>query len=111
MPKKTLSGGKVAETFLPIDAFIGQVMKELKQLGIAENTLFIAMADNGPMVHNPPPGWGMLEMLYRGGKGDFTEGGVRTPAFAWWPGMIKEGQVVGDIVHVTDLYYDLRPTG
>jgi len=62
------------------------------------------MADNGPMVHSPPPGWGMLPMLYRGGKGDFTEGGVRTPAFAWWPGVIKPGQVVGDIIHVTDLY-------
>jgi len=26
------------------------------------------------------------------------------PAFAWWPGVIEEGQVVGDIIHVTDLY-------
>ena len=33
-----------------------------------------------------------------------TEGGVRTPAFAWWPGVIEPGQVVADIVHVTDLY-------
>jgi arylsulfatase len=79
-------------------------MEELKELGIAENTLFIAMADNGPMVHSPPPGWGMLPMLYRGGKGDFLEGGVRVPAFAWWPGVIEEGQFVGDIIHVTDLY-------
>ena len=46
----------------------------------------------------------MLPMLYRGGKGDFTEGGVRVPAFAWWPGMIGEGQLVGDIIHVSDLY-------
>jgi arylsulfatase len=104
MPKKTHSGGKVAESFVALDAFVGQLMEELKELGIAENTLFIAMADNGPMVHSPPPGWGMLQMMYRGGKGDFTEGGVRVPAFAWWPGVIEEGQVVGDIIHVTDLY-------
>lgn len=104
MPKKTISGGKVAEGYYRLDAFVGKVMEELKQLGIAENTLFIAMADNGPMVHTPPPGWGMLPMLYRGGKGDFYEGGVRVPAFAWWPGVIKQGQVVGDIIHVTDLY-------
>ncbi|MEE9365383.1 MAG: sulfatase-like hydrolase/transferase, partial [Dehalococcoidales bacterium] len=104
MPKKTLSGGKVAEGYYRLDAFVGKLMEELKQLGIAENTLFIAMADNGPMVHTPPPGWGMLPMLYRGGKGDFFEGGVRVPAFAWWPGIIKQGQVVGDIIHVTDLY-------
>ncbi len=104
MPKRTVSGGKVAEGYLKLDAFVGQVMKELKAQGIAENTLFIAMADNGPMVHNPPPGWGMTEMMFRGGKGDFTEGGVRTPAFAWWPGMIDEGQLVGDIIHVSDLF-------
>ena len=54
------------------------------------------MADNGPMVHSPPPGWGMLPMIYRGGKGDFTEGGVRTPAFAWWPGVIEDGQIVDE---------------
>ena len=104
LPRRTASGGKVAESLQTIDDFVGELMKELQTLGIAENTIFVAMADNGPMVHDPPAGWGMLEMLYRGGKGDFTEGGVRTPAFAWWPGTIAEGQVVGDIVHVTDLF-------
>jgi arylsulfatase len=104
MPKKSLSGLKVPGSFQQLDAYVGTLMKELKALGIAENTIFIAMADNGPMVHSPPPGWGMLPMIYRGGKGDFTEGGVRVPAFAWWPGMIGDGQVVGDMIHVTDLY-------
>jgi arylsulfatase len=87
-----------------IDPFIGKLMAKLKELGIAENTLVIAMADNGPMAHNPPPGLGMAETIFRGGKGDFTEGGVRVPASAWWPGMIKPGQLVGDIIHVTDLF-------
>lgn len=103
-PKKTLNGGKVAEAYLRLDEYIGTVMEELDKLGIAENTLFIAMADNGPMVHNPPAGWGMTAIMFRGGKGDFTEGGVRVPAFARWPGVIEEGQLVGDIVHVTDLF-------
>jgi arylsulfatase len=104
-PKKmTQSGGAIAEEMQVLDAFIGELMKELDTLGIAENTLVVAMADNGPMVHNPPPGWGMLDLMYRGGKGDFLEGGVRVPAFASWPGMIDKGQTVGDIVHVTDLY-------
>jgi arylsulfatase len=53
-PKKTNSGGKVAEGLMKLDAFIGQLMEELRELGIAENAIFIAMADNGPMVHSPP---------------------------------------------------------
>jgi arylsulfatase A-like enzyme len=87
-----------------VDPFIGRVMDKLKELGIAENTLIVAMADNGPMSHNPPPGLGMEELIFRGGKGDFTEGGVRVPAFAWWPGTIKPNQLVGDIIHETDLF-------
>ena len=42
--------------------------------------------------------------MFTGGKGDHTEGAVRVPAFAWWPGVIEGDQVVGDIVHVTDLF-------
>jgi arylsulfatase len=104
-PKKTTQAGTmVSEEIQLVDAFVGEVMKELKALGIAENTLVIAMADNGPMTHSPPPQFGMLSLMYRGGKGDFLEGGVRVPAFASWPGTIEAGQTVGDIVHVTDLY-------
>ena len=102
--KKTQAGTMVSEEMQVLDAFVGQLMQELKTLGIEENTLVVAMADNGPMVHSPPPQFGMLSLMYRGGKGDFTEGGLRVPAFATWPGMIEKGQTVGDIVHVTDLY-------
>ena len=101
--KETTSRALFAEGFVKVDAFIGQVMDELKALGIAENTLLVAMADNGPMSYNPPPGLGMTETIFRGGKGDHTEGGIRVPAFAWWPGTIQNS-LVGDIIHVTDLY-------
>ena len=66
-------------------------MKELITLGIEDNTLVILMADNGPMTHNGPTG--MVETLYRGGKGDFLEGGVRVTAQARWPGVIEDGQI------------------
>ena len=102
--RKTVAGTMVSEEMQVLDAFLGQLQDELESLGIAENTLIVAMADNGPMVHSPPPSFGMLSLMYRGGKGDFLEGGVRVPAFAKWPGVIKPGQMVGDIVHVTDLY-------
>ncbi|WHI53212.1 sulfatase-like hydrolase/transferase [Microbulbifer sp. MLAF003] len=69
MPKPSVSGLMVADSFPEVDDFTGQLMAELQELGIAENTLFVAMADNGPMVHSPPAGWGMLPMLYRGERG------------------------------------------
>lgn len=100
--RKTLSGGFLQEGLVRFDPFIGKLMDHLKAKGIAENTLVVLLADNGPMTHNGPPG--MVETLYRGGKGDYTEGGVRVPAMAWWPGMIKPGQTVGDIIHETDLF-------
>lgn len=102
--KKTSGRSLLSEGFTKVDAFIAQVMDELKTLGIAENTLVVAMADNGPMIHNPPPGLGMAETMFTGGKGDHTEGGVRVPAFAWWPGTIEPNSIVGDIIHVTDLF-------
>ena len=87
-----------------IDPFMAKLKAKLEELGIAENTLVIAMADNGPMAHNPPPGTGMSETIFRGGKGDFLEGGVRVPAQAWWPGMIGPGEVAGDIIHEVDIF-------
>ena len=104
--KKTSSGRSLLQDALQsnIDPFVGEVMEKLKELGIAENTLLVCNADNGPMAHNPPPGCGFTETIFRGGKGDFLEGGVRVPAQAWWPGVIEEGQVVGDIIHEADLF-------
>ena len=98
----TVSGGLLQEGLARLDIYIGKLMEELKTLGIENNTLVILMADNGPMTHNGPPG--MVETLYRGGKGDFLEGGVRVAAFARWPGVIEKGQIVGDIIHETDLF-------
>lgn len=90
------------EALVKLDIFVGTLMEELRILGIAENTLVVLMADNGPFTHSGPRG--MVETLYTGGKGDFTEGGVRVPAMAWWPGTIEGGQIAGDIIHITDFY-------
>jgi arylsulfatase len=103
-PKKSYNGGTQAEALVNLDRYIGEVMEELENLGIAENTLLIVMADNGPMIHNPPSLFGMADTIFRGGKGDVTEGGVRVPAFAWWPSVIEPGTILNDMVHETDLF-------
>ncbi len=103
--KTTLQRGMVGEDYQRIiEPDIAALRSTLEELGIAENTLIIAMADNGPMTHNPPAGAGLGEGIFRGGKGDFTEGGVRVPAAALWPGVIEPGQVVGDMIHEVDLF-------
>lgn len=103
--KSSLQRGLVGDGYeKDLDPTVGELLAKLEELGIKENTLIVAMADNGPMTHNPPPGLGMGEGIFTGGKGDFTEGGVRVCAQAYWPGVIEKGQVANDIIHVTDLY-------
>jgi arylsulfatase len=107
--KDTANKNVLQEALVRTDRFIGELHKELKKLGVSENTLVLIMADNGPFTHHGPRG--MAETLYTGGKGDFTEGGVRVPAIATWPGVIKPGQIVGDIIHITDLYTTFASIG
>lgn len=102
-PKKTPNGTFSAESFYRFDQQVGEIVALTRKLGIADNTLIVLMADNGPMAEIWPntfqnPG------IFRGGKNDFLEGGVRVPAFAYWPGVIEKGAIVNDIVHVSDLF-------
>ncbi len=83
------------------DAHVAEVLQVLNDEGIEENTLVVWMSDNGPMyAFFPNSGYSWL----RGAKGDVLEGGVRTPAFAWWPGMIEPGQDPLDLIHVADMF-------
>ena len=68
------------------------------------------MGDNGHFTKYSPQS-GYTPMIYRGGKGYTTEGGVRVDAFVRWPGMIEADSVVGDMIHVSDLYTTIRPPG
>ena len=67
----------------------------------------VLMGDNGPFLFGYQGITGMNDMIYRGGKTDHLEGGVRVNAFARWPAVIKPDSLAGDIVHVTDLYTTL----
>lgn len=107
--KRTANKNVMAEAIEDLDDFVGELFEHLEEKGIAENTLVMVMADNGPFIHYGPRG--MVETLYTGGKGDFTEGGVRVPCLATWPGVIGGGQIIGDIVHVTDLFTTFAALG
>jgi arylsulfatase A-like enzyme len=102
-PKQTPNGTASSESFFRLDKQIGEIVAMLEDLGIADNTLIVLMADNGPMAEIWPETY-QNPGIFRGGKNDFLEGGVRVPAFAYWPGVIEKGAVVHDMVHVTDLF-------
>jgi arylsulfatase A-like enzyme len=97
------NGGFHAEKLQLIDGWIGEIFDEVDRLGIADNTLVVLMADNGLMYHYEGTS-GLTQLIYRGGKTNHLEGGVRVDAFARWPGVIEAGSAAGDIVHVSDLY-------
>ncbi|KZY60973.1 sulfatase, partial [Oleiphilus sp. HI0065] len=59
-----------------LDDHVGEMLAKIEELGIADNTIIIFTADNGPEIMTWPDG-GMTP--YRGEKGTTWEGGVRAP--------------------------------
>ena len=106
----TPNGGIYVEKMKLVDQWIGELLSEMDNLGIADNTLVIIMGDNGHFTKYSTQS-GYSAMIFKGGKGDTSEGGVRVDAFVRWPGMIESDSVAGDIVHVSDLYTTIARLG
>ena len=96
-----------------MDDEIGRVVHALDEKGMRDNTLVLFQSDNGgtrnPMfsgevdtstLKSLPPDNGP----YREGKGTVYEGGARVAAVMNWPGHIKPGTVVDQMIHEVDLY-------
>jgi arylsulfatase len=101
---KTANGGTAVESMQQLDGYVGEILEELDSLGIADNTIVVLMGDNGPFLFGFQSVLGMNDMIYRGGKTDHLEGGIRVNAFVRWPGVIDKGSYAGDMIHVSDLY-------
>ena len=99
----TLNGGTIADILVEVDEWVGAIIKEVDKLGIAENTIIVVMGDNGPFMQYA--GFtGQSDRIYRGGKADHLEGGVRVNAWVQWKGVIEAGSYAEDIIHVSDLF-------
>jgi arylsulfatase len=77
------------------DALVGEVLKALDDLGLADNTIVMYSTDNGAEKFTWPDGG---QSPFRGEKNTNWEGGYRVPAMVRWPGTIKPGSVFNDIV-------------
>ena len=102
--------GYRGDAILQFDWTVGEIMKTLKELEIADNTLIILTSDNGPVIddgyldlaeellgnHRP---WGDM----RGGKYSNFEAGTRVPFIVNWPDKIKPGVSNALVSHI-DLF-------
>jgi len=81
------------------DKMIGGMLKQLDDLGIADNTIVMYSTDNGSEVVSWPDGG---TTPFKGEKGTTWEGGFRIPLLVRWPGVIKPGTVYNDIIALID---------
>jgi len=81
-----------------MDDAIGRIVSALQKRRLKHNTLLIFCSDNGGVggvADNGP---------LRGQKAQLYEGGIRVPAVAVWPGVLKAGAVVKEPLHIVDMY-------
>jgi arylsulfatase A-like enzyme len=83
------------DTMIDHDKNVGQVLKALDDLGIADNTFVMYSTDNGPHMNSWPDG---AMTPFRSEKNSNWEGAYRVPAMVRWPGKVKPGTVANDIV-------------
>jgi arylsulfatase len=81
------------------DRHIGQFLKKLDELGIADNTIVHYSTDNGPHMNTWPDA---ASTPFFGEKNTNWEGGWRVPSMVRWPGKIKAGSVSNEIMHHMD---------
>jgi arylsulfatase len=93
--EKGLYGAGMTE----FDDHIGVLLKKLDDLGIAQNTIVVITTDNGAETFSWPDGG---TTPFRSEKNTNWEGGYRVPGLVRWPGVIKPGTVINDIVSLED---------
>lgn len=82
-----------------MDEQIGRLRKELREIGIADNTILWFCSDNGPSyIHN----WNSAGGL-RGKKATLWEGGIRVPAVLEWPNHLKARRITTPVC-TSDFY-------
>ncbi len=87
--------GIYADGMAELDHLVGELLGKLDELGIADNTIVLFTSDNGAETMTWPDGG---NSPFRGEKGTTYEGGFRVPMIAKWPGVIKPGTVVNEII-------------
>jgi arylsulfatase A-like enzyme len=88
-----------ADGMIEHDATIGQVLKAVDDLGIANNTILIYTTDNGPHQNSWPDAG---TTPFRSEKNTNWEGAFRVPCLIRWPGRIQPGSVSNEMISGLD---------
>ena len=88
-----------ADGMVEHDMHVGQLLKLLDDLGIADNTIVQYSTDNGPHKNSWPDA---AVNPFHGEKNTNWEGGWRVPCMLRWPGVVKPGSISTEIVHHMD---------
>jgi arylsulfatase len=91
--------GLYADGMMELDYIVGELLKKLDDLGIAGNTIVLFTTDNGGEIMSWPDGG---NTPFKGEKGTTWEGGMRVPGIVRWPGVIKPGTIVNDVMSNED---------
>lgn len=88
-----------------LDGYVGRLIDTLRALGLAERTLVVFTSDNGP--HNEARH--DLKRFspaapFSGIKRSLTDGGIRVPFIAWWPGRVPAGAVSQHVAYFGDWF-------
>ena len=81
------------------DMTVGDLLKALDDLGIADNTIVVYSTDNGPHMNTWPDG---AMTPFRSEKNTNWEGAFRVPCMIRWPGVVKPGVVSNEIMSHND---------
>jgi len=108
--KGTTNMGPRGDAIVQMDWCVGQLVKKLEKLGLAENTLILFTSDNGPVLNDGYEDQS-VELIgnhkpsgpFRGGKYSAYEAGTRMPTIAYWPKKIEKG-VSNSLLSQIDLY-------
>jgi len=94
----------VRAKMLEHDEQVGSILRKLKDLGVADNTIVIYSTDNGNEFMFFPDGG---TAPFRGEKGTTWEGGLRVPMLVSWPGHIPPGRELNGVQSHEDVYVTL----
>ena len=81
------------------DGHVGELLKALDDLGLADDTIVLYSTDNGPHFNTWPDA---ATTPFRSEKNSNWEGAYRVPAFVRWPGKFPAGTTVNGIVSHED---------